>query len=333
MKKAGWLAAILILSTGLPAAAQCVGRNLIEDMSREMQAGIKQAVSEVPYHEGILWRATKGDAKITLIGTYHFPDPRHQETIDRLSGTLEDAAALYVEAEPEQEARLSKALAEDPSLISAPASQNLSGRLSESEWLTVLTAMSDRGFPPSRTDQLDPWFIAMMISISPCMLQQTGAEGLDHMLIERAQSADIPVHGLEPWDTLLTLFDGLTPAEEENLIRAALPAAVYADDYAATLAEAYFSGDVWEIWEFGRFDAYERSGLSKQQIDDQFAFAQARLIDRRNKGWIAPLVAGAEAAAESGKSIVAGFGALHLPGEQGVLSLLEYDGWKIEPLE
>ena len=41
----------------------------------------------------------------------------------------------------------------------------------------------------------------------------------------------------------------------------------------------------------------------------------------------------AEKAATRGKGIVAAFGALHLPGEQGILRLLEKDGWTIERLE
>ena len=35
-------------------------------------------------------------------------------------------------------------------------------------------------------------------------------------------------------------------------------------------------------------------------------------------------------AAGRGKGVVAAFGALHLPGDNGVLRLLERDGWTIE---
>ena len=44
-----------------------------------------------------------------------------------------------------------------------------------------------------------------------------------------------------------------------------------------------------------------------------------------------PASAAAEAAGQ-GKGVVAGFGALHLPGENGVLRLLERDGWTIRPI-
>lgn len=113
------------------------------------------------------------------------------------------------------------------------------------------------------------------------------------------------------------------------MIRAALPAARLADDYAATSLEAYFRGDIWQLWEFGRLDARENSGLPSEAVDRQMQLAEDRLMTRRNRSWIGPLTRAAEAAAAEGKPVVAAFGALHLPGETGVLRLLEAEGWTI----
>jgi len=51
------------------------------------------------------------------------------------------------------------------------------------------------------------------------------------------------------------------------------------------------------------------------------------LISARNRGWIGVI----EAAAANG-SVLAAFGALHLPGEDGVLALLDRAGWALSPL-
>lgn len=55
------------------------------------------------------------------------------------------------------------------------------------------------------------------------------------------------------------------------------------------------------------------------------------MMDKRNESWIAPLTRAARQAADAapGGQVVAGFGALHLPGERGVLRLLEKDGWQV----
>ena len=113
--------------------------------------------------------------------------------------------------------------------------------------------------------------------------------------------------------------------------RAALPAAAHADDYAVTLTDAYFAGDTWLIWEFGRHDAYKTSGLGRAAVDAQVALMQTNVMDDRNRVWVAPLTEAAETAAAKGKGVVAAFGALHLPGENGVLRLLEREGWTVSP--
>lgn len=332
-----WLAGMFGLWAGAAAAVECTGTNLIEAMPEAGRARIEAAVADVPFHSGILWRATKGNQLITLAGTYHFGDPRHQRMLDRLDEPLAEAAALYVEAGPEEEARLTRALTEDPGLMVNPDGPTLPERLDEDDWKILSTAMAERGSPAMITAKLRPWYVAMMLGVSPCMLQAAAeggdTGGLDHLLIARAEAIYLPIRALEPWNTVFRLFSDLTPEQEVEMIRAALPAAAYADDYAVTLTDAYFDEDVWAIWEFGRFDAYDNSGLDREAVDEQLRFAQARLMDARNQSWVAPLLTGAQQAAAQGKGIVAGFGALHLPGEQGVLRLLEKDGWTIERLD
>lgn len=331
------LALLVGCLAGTTAGAQCIGTNLIDALPDDSRARIETAVADVPYHRGLLWQASKGDAQITLVGTYHFGDPRHQQMLDRLQDILPDAEALYVEAGPEEESRLTRALTDDPTLMVAGDGPTLPERLSPEEWQTLSAAMAERGTPPVMTAKLRPWYVALMLGVSPCMLADAKAAdsngGLDQLLVQRAGDLDLPVRALEPWDTVFTLFANLTPEQELDMIRASLPAASYADDYAVTLTDAYFSGDVWTIWEFGRFDAYENSGLSKQAIDQQMQFAKTQLMDQRNESWIAPLEQGATRAARQGKGIVAGFGALHLPGDHGVLRLLENRGWQIRRLD
>lgn len=326
---------IIGLSTGV-GAAECVGTNLLDTMPADQRAQLDAATKDVPYARGIMWQATKGDQKITMVGTYHFTDPRHQDTLTRLQPALKDAAALYVEAGPDEEKKLTDALTADPNLMINPNGPTLPERLSEKEWQTLSDAMADRGTPAVVTSRLRPWYVAMMLGISPCMMTQMnsgGVEGLDQLLARNAREMDVPVIALEPWDTVFSLFGDLTSKQEIDMIRASLPVAAHADDYGVTLSDAYFEGDIWTIWEFGRFDAYRNSDMSRAEVDEQMTLAQTQLMDNRNQSWIAPLTKGASDAATQGKAVVAGFGALHLPGENGVLRLLEKDGWTISPLQ
>lgn len=328
---------LLGLTLALPAAAQeCTGQNLFKTMPPARLAELRAATDGIPYHKGLFWRAQKGDQRILLLGTYHFADPRHDRSMARFGPELDRAAALLVEAGPKEEAKLAEAMAANPALIVDPTGPTLPERLDDAEWQALSRALQERGLPAVVASRLRPWYVAMMLGISPCMRRMVAARGdaggLDHLLIARAEAASVPVRALEPWDTVLTLFDGMTAGEEEDMIRAAMPGAAYADDYTTTLTDAYFAGDSWMIWEFGRFDAYDNSGLSRAEVDRQMQLAQEKLMDRRNESWIAPLEDAAAKAAGQGKGVVAGFGALHLPGRRGVLALLQDRGWQISPV-
>lgn len=328
---------LLALLAPWSALAECRGSDLLASMGPERRARIEAAAAAVPFHHGLAWRAVKGDQHILLLGTYHFADPRHDGVMARFGPELDRAGALLVEAGPEEEARLAEALRRDPALIMDAKGPTLPERMAPADWAALWPAMEARGLPAVVTSRLRPWYVSVVLAVSPCMMQAMKATGdsggLDHRLIARAEGAGVPVRPLEPWDTVLGLFAGMTPKEEIDMIRAAMPAAEYADDYTVTLTEAYFSGESWLIWEFGREDAYESSGLTRAEVDEQMRLAQEKLMDQRNRAWVAPIEAAAAEAGRAGKGVVVGFGALHLPGKNGVLSLLQQRGWTISPAD
>ena len=334
MRKLLILCGFLFATPGL--AQECTGQNLIEALSPDRRAALEQAVAPVPYNKGIFWEARKGQDRIVLIGTYHFGDPRHDQTITHFADQLDGATVMLVEAGPDEQTRLTEALTKDPTLIADPTGPTLPERMEKADWDQLSRAMADRGIPAFVASRMRPWYVAMMLGMSPCMLEQVKvsgkANGLDQLLMDRAVAQGIPVEALEPWDTVFSLFADMTPAQEIEMLRSTMPAAEHADDYGRTLIDAYFSGDVWEIWEFGRLDAYENSGLSRAAVDEQTRLAQEKMMDGRNQSWIKALDLAAEQAAKSQGYVVAAFGALHLPGEQGVLRLLERDGWTVTAL-
>jgi uncharacterized protein YbaP (TraB family) len=60
-------------------------------------------------------------------------------------------------------------------------------------------------------------------------------------------------------------------------------------------------------------------------FDTQMAELEETLLNNRNRAWV-PVI---EAAAASHDQIFIAFGAAHLIGDQGVLSLLGDNGWTI----
>lgn len=320
--------AVLLSFAPTWALALCAGTNLIAGLPPEERAALETASDAVPYARGLFWQARRGDQVIDLIGTYHLSDPRHDALMTRAAPLLDRAAILLVEAGPEEEAALQKAITTRPELSFITDGPTLPERLDEPDWQALSAAMSARGVPAVLASKMQPWMVALTLGLSPCQTHElaTGARGLDDALITEAEARGLPLRAVEPYDTLFDLFTGLTPEEELEMIALSMAAEPQIDDFSTTVADAYFAGDIWLIWELSRWNARQVMDLPQAEIDAQLAEMQEALLDRRNSAWIAPI----EAAAAKGPVLLA-VGALHLPGKAGVLSLLEQRGWQISP--
>lgn len=188
--------------------------------------------------------------------------------------------------------------------------------------------MLQRGIPSALAEKLRPWFVSMMLSIPPCALQLAAADGgLDARMIEAATTAALAIVALEPFDTALGLFDGLTLDEQILMIRNALQVEPQSEDFLTTTADAYFKGESRLIWEFSRHIALALPGADMAQTNADFIRAEAVLMSDRNRAWIPRIIA----ALHDGPAFAA-FGALHLSGDAGVLALLQAEGFTITPL-
>jgi uncharacterized protein YbaP (TraB family) len=119
----------------------------------------------------------------------------------------------------------------------------------------------------------------------------------------------------------------MTTEEVIAMIDSTLALEDRAEDYAATLADSYFAGESRLIWEFLRDESHALPGYTPERIDAEFARMEELLMSARNRAWIPVLT---EAASQG--PVFAAFGALHLSGNEGVLALLQNEGFEIEPL-
>jgi uncharacterized protein len=321
------LCATLLALTG-PAHGECKGQNLIDQMSPKAAAALRAQTAEIPFAAGNFWQATKGDQKITLIGTYHIADPRHQATLAALAPALHSATRLLVEAGPNEQESLKARIADDPALIVNADGPTLPEILSKADWDKLKIAVSARGVPAFMAAKFRPWYISILLSMPSCdPLSATIPQGLDQLLIQTALTKNLTVQALEPYDTLFAIFGKLTQAEQLDMITSALALEDHSADMATTLADAYFNQEGRLIWEFSKQQTLQMPGYTPEKVDAEFAtMEQAMMIDR-NIAWI-PVI---KAAAAEGPILVA-FGALHLSGEKGVLNLLQTEGYTITRL-
>ncbi|WP_431298359.1 TraB/GumN family protein [Tabrizicola sp. BL-A-41-H6] len=311
-----------------PLSAECTGENLLATMPAGERAALQAAANDAPYPTGNFWRATRGGEVITLIGTYHFDDPRHQPTLEAITPLIETATTVLVEAGPEEEAALLDMMARNPSLMTITEGPTLLEQMSPETWAMLSDAMSKRGVPGFMAAKLRPWYVNVLLAIPPCaMAGMTDPKGLDGMVIDTAEAKGVPVKALEPFDTVFDIFGAMTEAEQIAMIQATLLLEERSADFFITLADAYFAGESRLVWELMRKVSYEQALVPRAEVDAEFAKMEEVLMAGRNRAWIPVL----EQAATAGP-VLAAFGALHLPGDAGVLALLEAEGFSIEPL-
>ncbi|MDZ4394680.1 TraB/GumN family protein [Cypionkella sp.] len=317
-----------LLAFTQPALAECQGQNLINALSPEAQTTLRAEAAKQPYAIGNFWLATKGAEEITLIGTYHFDDPRHAATLAALTPALDRAKILLVEAGPKEQESLKARMADDPALIVNTDGPTLAELLSPTDWQHLRDAAAARGVPSFMIAKFRPWYVSVLLAMPPCSMDiATMPEGLDAQLIAAADARDLPVEALEAYDTLFSIFGGMSQSEQIDMITSALALEEKSADMAVTLADAYFAEEGRLIWEFSKQQSLQMPGFTPERVEREFAVMEKAMMNDRNQAWI-PVI---EAAAAKGP-VLAAFGALHLSGEQGVLKLLQDEGYSITRL-
>jgi uncharacterized protein YbaP (TraB family) len=317
----------LALSLSSAAHAQCDGRNLITALPAPDQAALRAQADQAPFARGNYWQATKGDAVIHLIGTYHLDDPRHAAILATLAPVLKHAQTLLVEAGPDEQAALKSRLYDDPNLMVITKGPTLPEMLPPDVWQAVSDAVTARGIPAFIAAKFRPWYMALLLGMPACAMADSEPKGLDAMLMDAATAQGLTIKALEPYDTAFDIFDAMPQQDQIDMITSAVALEAKSADLAVTLADAYFAEEGRLIWEFNRFESLTLPGATPEQVDREMAVMETALITNRNRAWI-PVI---KAQAAKGPLLVA-FGALHLSGRDGVLNLLAQDGYTITRL-
>ena len=309
------------------AHAECAGRNLITALPTEARVALETAADTAAFAHGNLWHAIKGAQHITLIGTFHLSDPRHDATLNALAPDLKAARTLLVEAGPAEEAALKADLAAHPNRL-IHHGPTLPESLSPADWTRLSDALAARQIPPVFVARLQPWYVATLLAISACQFDAMAtAEGLDKRLIKAAQAQNLPIVALEPYDTLFRIFDAISDTDQTDMLLETLATSgALEDDTAQTLSDSYFAGESRLFWEFSRYQILTLPGADPQKIAHQFDLIETKLMTDRNRAWL-PIL---ESQAAKGP-LIAAFGALHLSGQTGILNLLAQNGWVITP--
>lgn len=318
------------LLMGLPAAAQCVGDSYLDQLSDAQMNQLSSAVDSIAYSEGLVWTATRNDAAITVIGTMHIYDPRLEAIRTKVSPAVASADVVFLEATAKEEAQLQNLIVTDPGRVFIVDGPTLPELLDEETWALLAAAATERSIPAFMAAKMQPWYLSLLLAVPPCAMSTMleGQRGLDHMISDDATAAGVPLQALEPYTTLFDIFMSDPIDEQIDMLRLNLFAPELQQQMFVAMLDRYFAEDVGRLWELSRIALSSIPELDPAEAASMFDEMQEALLDQRNRSWI-PVIA---EAAQSNDQIVVAVGAAHLIGDQGILRLLENEGWTVTRL-
>lgn len=260
----------------------------------------------------VFYSVETADGKIGwLLGTIHTEDPRVLDLPPVLEQALADAERVALELVPDAEmlGALNRAMI-------LPREERLSGLLDDPLYTDVLALLAPYGLRASAVERMRPWAVAMTLAQPP---PETGLF-MDMMLAFRAARHGADVVALETLDEQLAFLTGLGREAHVDMLALAVDDMKSGRALFETLVTTYLARDVERLRELTEKEL-ERMGpaIRERFRREGIVERNARMAERA-----APLL-------DQGRTLVA-VGALHLPGEAGLVARLRAMGYTVEPI-
>ncbi len=273
------------------------------------------AGGDMPYGQGVLWKLERGDVAASyLFGTIHITDERVLRLPAEVTQTFDGAQSATFEVIMTDELRMRLARV----MIASP-DRTLDRILGPALYREAMAAGARYGFQPAQLKFFKPWALAMFLSVPQAEFARStmGALPLDQALQERAQAQGKPVYQLETGEEQIALFNELTEADQLGLLESAIQDSARIETLFEELTARYLARDIGGI----HGDMIQQSKSMDEQLVKMFLL---RFNEERNRTMVQRM---APRLGEGGAFIA--IGALHLPGETGLPSLLAAQGYQI----
>jgi len=258
---------------------------------------------------GLLWEVSKAGAEPAyLFGTIHTEDPDVLQLAKPVQQAFAASQAVVLEMLLDVDAMRHSSAA-----MLLMDGRSLSDMIGQSLFRQASRAMQSRGITAAVLDRMQPWAAAVTLSMPA---PETG-QVLDAMLYQDALQQGKDVYGLETVQEQLQVFESMSVADQVTLLKDAVENFSDIDAMHAELLAAYKQRDLNGLMAI--------SEASMQQGDQRLAdeFQQTLVVDRNHR-----MAERMRQYLQQGKAFIA-VGALHLPGEEGLLNLLEQQGYTV----
>lgn len=260
-----------------------------------------------------LWVVEHGDTTLYMVGTVHMMRDEGDWPREDYERLVKQSDAVWLEI-----AGVSEPTPEMLGLIlryGVSPDRPLSEVLTEKELEAMGSLLAGYGVPLESMIELRPWFA--YLQIAGLVLVDQGfdpAQGIDIQIEQMANSRNIPVHGLETFESQFEVFADM----DEEVQVAILREMIFNSEQAA--AELFAALDSWTS---GDLSALESIVMEMQEQSPEFYDA---LLAERNQS----MVDGIENILEGEGTVMLAVGLAHFVGPDSIRAILEDRGYAVE---
>lgn len=254
------------------------------------------------------------DTTIYVLGTFHLMRPGATWRDARIDAALASSDAFYFEAD---------AWGVDPAEMQAvvlgagmyPQGETLPSHLTSDQWVAVSDMAISLNLPPQALQQMRPWFAA--INIAALIGVSEGFDpnlGVDATLYNELRASGRELRFFETFEDQIHFLSHFGEDIQVKMLMETVSNPAANEGQFDRMYNAWAAGDLDQLDEIG-------NGEMRRAYPEVYE----AIIANRNRQWVADLTA---LMGERGTFFVA-VGALHLPGDEGVISLMESRGFTV----
>lgn len=263
-----------------------------------------------------VWKVSKDGNDMYLAGTIHLLKPSDYPLPQQFYTALDASDVLYVEADMDKMSDPATA----QSMMSAmmlPEGQTLQTILDEDVYNSLAAECATVSLPIVNLNQFKPSLVVVTLSAMKMMSLGLSTEGVDKHLMGKAKEAEKAVEFMETIEFQINLLAAMGEGNENNFVKYSLEDIENIEEELDAMLLAWKNGS---------------SEIMNEQIVEmkaEFPKLYKSLLLDRNKLWVEKI----NSLSTNDKTEFIAVGALHLHGDDGLLSQLKAQGYKVKQLK
>lgn len=285
----------------------------------KMQEELKKPVKESGrFSEGVLWRIEKDKELIGYIfGTIHMNDKRVTKVRENIISLFDEMNSFAMESFPSDHYwnpyHGGQMIKKDMTL---PAGETLEQLIGKDLYVKVEEALLQLGLDKETILHLKPWAAMRSFAVKA---EDTGDMILDYELLDRAAAQKKELYQVESIEEFLVTFYAMPQDVQIKLLEFTVNSYSDMRNTINKMLEAYLEEDLTKMYKIStsfipnkpEYEQYRETYLKHVVKDRNIVMEHYMRKPMREK-----------------KTFIA-IGALHLYGDQGVLALMEQDGYEV----